>query len=196
VVSSIDHTNLSLRAISRGLDAIAAEAQTTCASLDAPQLNWRLDAAQWSVGQCFDHLLQLNQLMLEAADRVLITGRPRSFWQFVPVLPGVLGRMLIRFVSPAATRKFKAPAGVQPGGEIPPDVVPRFVAQHRHIVSWLQTVDERQAARTIMVSPFSKLVAYSVLDGFRLVLAHDRRHLEQAHRVMGLPGFPGDPPGI
>jgi hypothetical protein len=29
-----------------------------------------------------------------------------------------------------------------------------------------------------------------VLDGCRLMVAHDRRHMEQARRVMQMPGFP------
>ncbi len=49
---------------------------------------------------------------------------------------------------------------------------------------------KRQAARAIMTSPFISVVTYSVLDGCRLVLAHDRRHIEQARRMVGLPAFP------
>jgi hypothetical protein len=41
-----------------------------------------------------------------------------------------------------------------------------------------------------MTSPFIKVITYSVLDGWRLVFAHDRRHLEQARRVTLSPGFP------
>ena len=35
-----------------------------------------------------------------------------------------------------------------------------------------------------MVSPFVAAITYSVLDGLRLVVAHDHRHFEQARRVM------------
>jgi hypothetical protein len=34
-----------------------------------------------------------------------------------------------------------------------------------------------------------KVVTYSVLDGLRLLVAHDRRHFEQARRVMQSPDF-------
>jgi hypothetical protein len=56
-------------------------------------------------------------------------------------------------------------------------------------VAGVHTFDERHAARAIMTSPFIRIVAYSVLDGWRLVLAHDRRHFEQARRVTQSPGF-------
>ena len=41
-----------------------------------------------------------------------------------------------------------------------------------------------------MTSPFIKVVTYSVLDGWRLVFAHERRHFEQARAVSLSPGFP------
>ena len=41
-----------------------------------------------------------------------------------------------------------------------------------------------------MTSPFARIITYSVLDGWRLMLAHDRRHVEQARRVVQSPEFP------
>jgi len=41
-----------------------------------------------------------------------------------------------------------------------------------------------------MVSPFVRFITYSVLDGCRLMAAHDRRHFEQARRVTQTAGFP------
>jgi hypothetical protein len=41
-----------------------------------------------------------------------------------------------------------------------------------------------------MTSPFIRIVTYSVLDGWRLMVSHDRRHLEQARRVTESPEFP------
>jgi hypothetical protein len=41
-----------------------------------------------------------------------------------------------------------------------------------------------------MVSPFVRFITYSVLDGCRLMAAHDRRHFEQARRVTEAAGFP------
>jgi len=56
-------------------------------------------------------------------------------------------------------------------------------------VSWLRRLDEPRARRVIMTSPFVSFITYSVLDGARLILAHDHRHIQQADRVLQLPGF-------
>jgi hypothetical protein len=187
----MDYTTLTLRDVSAGFDDIARDAQATCGGLSARQLNWRPDAARWSVAQCLEHLLTANRLMLQSADDALKPGSPSTIWQRLPVLPGVLGRMLIRSQAPGGARKFKAPAPAQPAAsEIAPDVVQRFVEQHRSLVTRVRALDEGEAMRVIMTSPFVRVVTYSVLDGWRLMVAHDRRHVEQARRVMQSPGFP------
>jgi DinB family protein len=187
----MDYATLSLADVTTGLDNVAREAQATFGGLDGRQLNWRPDATRWSVAQCFEHLLTANRLMFQAADDALHGTAPRSIWQRLPVLPRVLGRMLVRSQAPTNTRRFTAAPVAQPAAsDIAADIIARFVEQHRHAVQRVQALNEREAARTIMTSPFIKVITYSVLDGWRLVFAHDRRHLEQARRVTLSPGFP------
>jgi hypothetical protein len=88
-------------------------------------------------------------------------------------------------------RKFTAPSKAQPAtGDIAAYIIQRFIEQHRDAVAQVEALDEREAARAIMTSPFIRVVTYSVLDGWRLVFAHDRRHFEQARGVTLSPGFP------
>jgi len=187
----VDYTTLSLAEVRTGLDGMAQETQAAFGGFDARQLNWRPDAARWSVAQCFEHLLTANFLMFQAAEVALKNARPRTVWQRLPILPGVLGRMLIRSQAPSGARRFTAPSKAQPAtSDIAADIIQRVVEQHRDFVAWVQALDERDAARTIMTSPFMRVVTYSVLDGWRLMLAHDRRHFEQARRITLSPGFP------
>ena len=189
----MDYTTLSLAEVKAGLDAMARETHAMFGGFDPRQLAWSPDAARWSVAQCFDHLLAANRLMFRAAEDALNDARPRTLWQRLPVLPGVLGRMLIRSQAPGAVRKFTAPSKAQPAtSDIAADIIQRFVEQNREVVVWLEALDERRAACVIMTSPFVRVATYSVLDGCRLVLAHDRRHFEQARLVTLSPGFPNE----
>ena len=187
----MDYTTLSLAEARSGLDDLARDAQTTFGRLDARQLNWRPDAKRWSVAQCFEHLLQMNRLMMQAAGDGLNEKMPRTIFQRLPVLPRVLGRVMVRSQSPETTRKFSSPSQGRPSnGDIAADVVARYVEQQRDAVTRLQAIDEHDAARAIMISPFIGVVTYSVLDGWRLMFAHGRRHVEQARRVTTEQGFP------
>jgi DinB superfamily len=190
-MSFVDYAALSLADVKTGLDDIARETQSIFGGLTARQLNWRPDATRWSVGQCFEHLLLANRLMFQAADGALNGTAPRTIWQRLPGLPGMFGRMLVRSQAPGNSRRFTASPRAQPAtSAVAADIIRRFVEQDRDAVARVQALDQRIAARTIMTSPFIKVITYSVLDGWRLVFAHDRRHVEQARRVTLSPGFP------
>jgi len=187
----MDYTTLSLAEVTAALDDLARDVPTMFGGLDVRQLNWRPDATRWSVAQCFEHLLAANRLMLISAEAAL-ENPPTSIWQRMPFIPRLFGRMLIRSQAPAATRKFTASPSAQPTtSDIPADVIQRFLNQHCDDAAWMRALDERNAGRVIMISPFSNFITYSVLEGCRLIVAHDRRHFEQARRVTRSPGFPG-----
>jgi hypothetical protein len=186
----MDYTTLTLTHIRAALDDIARETQETFGALDARQLNWRPDATSWSVGQCFDHLVTSNRLMLQQAEAAIDASKPKSVWQRLPVVPRVLGQLMIRSLTPNVTRKFKTPSLAVPAtSDIPLDILERFAEQQRNAAIWMRSLDERESA-AIMTSPFAKMITYSVLDGCRIIATHNRRHFEQARRVTALPNFP------
>jgi DinB family protein len=186
-----NYTSLSLDDVGTELHAIARDTQSLFGRLDERQFNWRPDRASWSVAQCFDHLLNVNREMFQAVDAATDCARPRTVWQRLPVLPGVFGRMLIRSQAPEAKRKFTAPRKAEPASSaIDPRIIERFVAHQHETAARVLALDGRDVARIIMVSPFVAFITYSVLDGCRLIVTHERRHFEQARRVTREPGFP------
>ncbi len=184
------YTRLSIAEISVALRDAAREAESTFGGLDARQMNWRPDEHRWSIAQCFEHLVTANELMRTAA-RAALEERPKSGWQRTPLIPALFGGLLIRSQAPSTTRKFVAPAKATPAlSDLPTDLIDRFAVQQRDMAAWMiMTVSDERARRTNMLSPFVRM-AYSVLDGCRLIVAHDHRHIEQARRVLSLPNFP------
>jgi hypothetical protein len=186
-----DYTTLSLAGVGAEFSAIVRDAQSVFGLLDEQQLNWRTDAASWSVGQCFDHLLNANREMFQALDAALDGSRPPTVWQRPPILPRVFGWMLIKSQMPEAKRKFTAPRRSEPASSaVDPRIIERFVACQHEAAARVHALEGRDVARIIMVSPFVAFITYSVLDGCRLIVTHERRHFEQARRVTQEPGFP------
>jgi len=186
----MDYSGLSLAEVSAELRTVARDARSTFGDLDEGQLNWHPGDAGWSVAQCFSHLFTGNRLVHRAAQDA--TERPaHSVWQRLPLLPRLFGKLLVRSQGPASKWKFTAPTRARPtGADIPRSIIEQFASQQVDAAQWMETVDERHAARSIMISPFVRFVTYSVLDGCRLLAAHDRRHFEQARRVLLMREFP------
>jgi len=187
----MDYTTISLADVRTELEAIGPDADAAFGRLDSRQLNWKPEASRWSVAQCLEHLLTTNDHMVAKADEALDELRGRSLWQRLPVWPGLLGRMLIRTQGPDTTRKFKSPGKSTPAASaIDAGIVRRFVNQQCDLIAKLDAAATRDLSGIVMVSPFASVVTYSVLDSWRLIVAHERRHVQQARRVMETPGFP------
>ena len=185
-------TAMSLPDVIAEFEAIARDAASVFGQLDERQLNWRPDTAKWSVAQCFDHLLNVNRAMFQAIDAAHDPSASRTIWQRLPLLPRAFGRVMVRSQMPNAKQKFTAPATAVPAASaIEPDITDRFIASQHQAAAHVRTFADRDVARVIMVSPFVSFITYSVLDGCRLIVTHERRHFEQARRVTQAPGFPG-----
>lgn len=186
-----EFTRLSLPEMLIETAAMAAEAQQHFGHLDARQLNWKPGAEAWSVAQCLEHLLVANRQMLQAVDEALTGTKRTRFFERLPVLPGLCGRYMIKVVSPGFKQKLKAPTTARPAtSAIDAQIVSRFLTQQREIAERIKSLERLDAARIVMTSPFLSFITYNLLDACRLIVAHERRHLAQAQRVIAAPGFP------
>src|ERR1041385_2867384 len=102
----MDYLKADLAGLITAAGSVAHEAKDTFGRLTPAQLNWKPSAERWSVAQCFDHLLSSNKGYFPIIDSVL-AGQKQTFWQSMPVLPGVMGRLLIKSLDPVKGRKLK-----------------------------------------------------------------------------------------
>jgi uncharacterized damage-inducible protein DinB len=187
----MDYQNLTLPQIYDEAEAIAGDAKTLFGHLNSEQLNWKPAADAWSVAQCLDHLASANYEYYPVFDRILKGEYRKTFLHGMPFLPAFFGRVMIKAVSPESRRKFKAPGAARPSSSaIDPQIVDRFIANHRETLAKMRLLENSGPAETIITSPFVSMVVYSLLDTFRLIVAHERRHFAQAQRVMEAGGFP------
>jgi hypothetical protein len=102
----------------------------------------------------------------------------------MPVLPGLAGKLLIKSLDPASTRKLKAPKSFQPAqSDISGSVINDFIDQQAKIVEAMKATEHLDLERLVITSPVSAAITYSLMDAYRIVVVHERRHFQQAKRV-------------
>lgn len=172
-------------------EAIARDAQQVFGSLSPAQLNWKPSAERWSVGQCFDHLITTNSGYLPIVDDVLAGRKKSSIWQKLPVLPKFWGKVLIKSLDPSSTRKIKAPKKFQPAqSNISGSIIHDFVAQQGQVIEKMRSTANLDLEHIVITSPAAAPVTYSLMDAYRIIVVHERRHFQQAQRVTEESGFP------
>ena len=169
---------------------IAAETKSTFGRLSPSQLNWKPSAERWSVAQCFDHLLSSNNGYFPPIEGVLAGTKP-TFWQRMPILPGLAGKLLIKSLDPKSSRKIKAPAKFQPAqSDISASVIDDFVNQQARIVEKMKATGHLDLEKIVITSPVAAAITYSLMDAYRIIVVHEQRHFEQAKRVTEERSFP------
>lgn len=183
--------NMSLAEILNETDAVTGDVQSAFGRLNAEQLNWKPNAEAWSVAQCLDHLIVINGLMLSPFDQVISGTKTTRFLERLPFWSGLWGPMMVKMLQPEATKKLKAPPTSAPSSsKLDPAIIGRFVAHQQELRQKLKAIENLNPDKVIMTSPFAGFITYSLLDAARIIIVHERRHFEQARRVMAAEGFP------
>lgn len=171
---------------------IADDARASFGKLSAEQLNWKPSAERWSVAQCLDHLLTSTNGYFPIIESVRSGQRKTSFLERLPVLPGLAGKLLIKSLDPASTRKIKAPKKFEPAqSNISVSIIDDFVAQQEQVIEGMKSTSHLNLEKIVITSPAVSAVTYSLMDAYRIIVVHEQRHVQQAKRVTAEPAFPG-----
>lgn len=172
-------------------EKIGEDAVQTFGHLSPSQLNWKRNPAEWSIAQCFDHLILTNQPYFPLFEKIANGTRRATLWERVPLLPKLFGPLVLGAVKPESARKIKArPKFLPQPSTVDAGVIERFREHQRELVRLMKATEGFELERVVITSPVSSLVTYSMMDGCRIIVAHEERHFLQAERVLKSEEFP------
>ena len=190
-VSQASQTGAELGALLEELGAVTGDARKVFGGLSAAQLNWKPSAERWSVGQCFDHLITTNRTFFADLERVAAGKHRASLWGRVSPLSGLFGRFILKALDPEKGRRTKAPRVFEPArSDVAADVIEKFASHQEALAARMRATRGADLRGLKVTSPVSAVATYSLLDAYRIVVAHERKHFEQARRVTQAEGFP------
>jgi len=174
---------------------VADETKRAFGRLSDEQVNWTPSAGEWSIGQCFDHLIISNRPFFAIIEEIREGRRRNRAWERMPVLPRFFGQHLLRTLRADSGRKVKArPAFYPSTSHIAGGIIASFVEQQDRLLALIETTRGLDLNGITVTSPVVRLITYSLLDAYRIIVVHEQNHFVQARRVMESPGFPGYAP--
>lgn len=173
------------------LDRMTFEYKRDLGPLNPEQLNWKPNSDSWSVGQCVDHIIRTNELYFSIFESLLNGTKPSNFWEKMPFLPSFFGKFLIKITQPVIDKKNKTVPVFEPSkSEITGDILNTFYENQKALIDWIKRSDSVDHEKTIVTSPATKIITYSLHDVCIILSGHEERHLNQARNVMKMDGFP------
>lgn len=172
------------------LQAVANDARASFGGLSAAQINWKPNAESWSVGQCLEHLIKTDREFFPELDKLAAGTRRNTLWESWSPLTGLAGGFLIKSLK-SDERKFKVPTPrIAPPSQIAPDIVRQYAQHIEQVSAKIAAAQTADLQKTVVTSPFMKLMTYTLADGYTVIVEHARRHLRQAQRVTQVAEFP------
>lgn len=170
---------------------ISGEVEENFGELTAEQLNWKPDAETWSVGQCFEHLITTNNLYFEKIEKVADGTHVNNWYSAIPLVPALIGKILKKAVSPDSQRKIKTFPIFEPAySDISETIVRDFQKNQDKLISFMDKTKDFDIKKIKIPEPISVALNVTLADAFEILVIHERRHFDQAQRVLGLEEFP------
>lgn len=180
------------------LDRLAAEAEgiggevrALTDGLTPDQLLWRPAPERWGIADCLEHLIA-TAAAYHPRIRAALERAPRADRSDL-YRPRLFGRLFIRASGPEGKLRIRArgPFVPPPAG---PDTPDRFLSRQAELLELVRASRGADLNRTRIRSPLSRFLSLTLGECLEMLVAHQRRHLQQAGRVRDAPGFaPAEP---
>lgn len=156
---------------------VTEHVENTFRKLDSQQLRWKPSQDQWSISECLAHLIKTNSCYIPQFEQIIQGQKRTSFWEMLPLLPGFWGKLIIKTVHPETRRKVKTFNVFMPEGAAASDSILQDFKQHQEkLSSMISRFDGVNLDETMITSPASKLITYSLHDCLLILALHEQRH--------------------
>jgi hypothetical protein len=157
------------------------EARNLLTYTDEDMLRKRRNRGSWSALECVVHLNLANRAMLPGL-RIAVEAAETS--QGKTYRMDFAGRFLAWSLEPPALIKMKASKMVEPLDPGSPEaVLLEFEKLHAELIELLHASEGKAIDQQKVKSPFADM-HYNAYSAFRIISAHDRRHLWQARKTL------------
>jgi len=171
--------------VEKELNEATARAWTLVNSTDGRLFTVRPNPSSWSAAECLSHLSISSELMIPVLESALSDARSRGLLTKHKPKMDVMGRILKWFLEPPISKRVKTPGRFVPRSvRAKAEAFGEFAAHQSKLTDLLHAARELDLNKIKVVSPFDKRVRYNLYSAFRILIAHQRRHLWQAEQAV------------
>jgi hypothetical protein len=167
------------------LSSASERASTLFEQHPAGRLMMKPPAGGWSAVECLMHLNLTAKQYIPLLNTHIAQARRDQMTGDAPFSMDLTGRFLAWFLEPPYRMKGKTSPEATPGQARSPKIVlEEFKALNPQLVSLLEEASGLALDQIRLASPFRASMKYNLYSAFRILSAHERRHLWQAERTI------------
>lgn len=146
-------------------------------------INHKKDDSTWSVGEILSHLIRVNESYYPVFDQLIAGTYETPLLGKVPFLVKSIGNLLYRsMTSKAKVRTFKVWEPERKEFDL--GIINRFKDHQMQLSAYIEKLDPYFETVTVIASPANRFLVYSLDKTIDIVIAHEKRHLEQIKTLL------------
>lgn len=160
-------------------------------NLSEYQINCKPSAEVWGVAECIDHLIVTNKIYLTEFEKQFAQKQITADCAKTKSRHKLLSKFIIKSVGPKNVRKVKTfPVFMPSKSDHTLKVFDEFKRIQTDFINIVRTYKDLDFNRYILSSPAAKIIKENFCDVLEIIRLHDRRHFNQAERILNHPNFP------
>lgn len=163
------------------LRRISSEVQLAFGGLSPEQLNFKPNAATWSIAQNLAHLITINESYYPIVEQVRKGTYRLPFLGKIGFVHRFFGNFILKAVLPTTRKKMKTfPIWEPQQSAVSGDIVQRFAQHQTQFIAFMLGCQDLVDKGQLICSPASRTVVYTLEKAFEIIAQHEQRHLDQA----------------
>lgn len=163
------------------LTNISRDVKKLLGSLTAEQLNWKPSPNAWCIGQILEHIIIVNGSYFPIFKEIQNKTYTVPIYAKLKALASFNGKMVLKSVDPEEKRKTKTFPLWKPKQVVyKTTIISEFLRHQENLISEIgKTLSACNQHHVIILSPGNRLIFYSLENAIRIIINHEKRHLNQ-----------------
>lgn len=159
--------------------------QTEFGTLPTNLLTSKISEKEWSIAEIFSHVISVNESYYPIFDQIQKGKYVYSMLGNFAFIRKYFGNIILKSVLPTNPKKQKTLPLWQPKTNIDAQTIIRDVQTHlSDLSSRIQNLEPLIKRNVTVASPANERIVYDLPIALDIIVAHMKRHLEQARRTM------------
>ena len=169
------------------IDRTTADFKNAFAGLSEGELNWKPDAKTWSIAQNLDHLIVINSSYYPLITKAQQNQLELPWLGKVKFVYSMIGKMILDASGPDRRKKISTfPVWMPAASNISADILDRFEVHQSELKQMIDNCMSLLLNNAVIYSPANRMIVYKLSTAFDIIVAHERRHLNQAMEILDL----------
>jgi hypothetical protein len=165
------------------IDRISSDFQISFGKLTQEQLNFKPNSKTWSIAQNIDHLITINQTYYPIFDGLVSGQYSAPIHGKLGFIVRFFGRFILQSVRPDRRQKIKTFPMWEPSNSEVNDVLKKLEVHHQELKQKIATIEPFLGKKTVIHSPASRKIVYTLDKALDIICTHEERHLVQANEL-------------